>query len=149
MLSTQQQPAKLAVLTSGGDAAGMNPAVRAVVRTGLALGIEMFAVDEGLRGLVAGGDMIRPATSADVGGILYRGGTVLGTARCEEFRTREGRREAARNLVQHGIDALAVIGGDGSLTGTDIFRRRMVGADSTNWSAEARSNRPWPMRTAA
>ena len=110
------------MLTSGGDAAGMNPAVRAVVRTGLDLGIEVFAVFEGLQGLVEGGDLIRPATSADVGGILYRGGTVLGTARCEAFRTRDGRRRAAHNLIERGIDALVVIGGDGSLTGADIFR---------------------------
>ena len=122
MLSMQKRPTKLAVLTSGGDAAGMNPAVRAVVRTGLDLGIEVFAVFEGLRGLVEGGDLIRPATSADVGGILYRGGTVLGTARCEAFRTRDGRRQAAHNLVEQGIDTLVVIGGDGSLTGADIFR---------------------------
>jgi 6-phosphofructokinase 1 len=118
----ESMPARLAVLTSGGDAAGMNPAVRAVVRTGLDLGIEVFAVFEGLQGLVEGGDLIRPATSKDVGGILYRGGTVLGTARCEAFRTRDGRRQAARNLVELGIDALVVIGGDGSLTGADIFR---------------------------
>ncbi len=122
MLSTPQRPAKLAVLTSGGDAAGMNSAVRAVVRTGLHLGIEVFTVLEGLQGLVDGGDLIRPATSADVGGILYRGGTVLGTARCEAFRTRDGRRRAALNLVERGIDSLAVIGGDGSLTGADMFR---------------------------
>ncbi len=115
-------PAKLAVLTSGGDAAGMNPAVRAVVRTGLHLGMDVFAVSEGLRGLVEGGDRIRPATSDDVGGIMHRGGTVLGTARCEAFRTRDGRRQAARNLVERGIDALVVIGGDGSLTGADLFR---------------------------
>ncbi len=122
MPSTPQRPAKLAVLTSGGDAAGMNPAVRAAVRTGLHLGIDVFVVFEGLRGLVEGGDLIRPATSADVGGIMYRGGTVLGTARSEAFRTRDGRRQAARNLVEHGIDALVVIGGDGSLTGADLFR---------------------------
>jgi 6-phosphofructokinase 1 len=112
----------LAVLTSGGDAAGMNPAVRAVVRTALHAGLEVFAVYEGLQGLVEGGELLRPATSADVGGILYQGGTVLGTARCKEFRTRDGRRKAARNLVERGIDALVVIGGDGSLTGTSIFR---------------------------
>ncbi len=122
MLITPRRPTRLAVLTSGGDAAGMNPAVRAVVRTGLAAGVEVFAVFEGLQGLVEGGNLIRPATSADVGGILYRGGTVLGTARCEAFRTRDGRRSAAHNLVERGIDALVVIGGDGSLTGADIFR---------------------------
>ncbi len=114
-------PTKLAVLTSGGDAAGMNPAVRAVVRTALADGLDTFLVYEGLQGLVDGGERIRLATSADVGGILYRGGTVLGTARCEEFRTREGRRRATRHLVERGIDALVVIGGDGSLTGTNLF----------------------------
>lgn len=127
MLNKTKRPAKLAVLTSGGDAAGMNPAVRAVVRTGLSLGFEVFSVYEGLRGLVEGGDMIRPATSADVAGILYRGGTVLGTARSEEFRTRDGRRQAARNLVSKGIDTLVVIGGDGSLTGADIFRTEWSG----------------------
>ncbi len=122
MLITPHRTSRLAVLTSGGDAAGMNPAVRAVVRAGLDAGLEVFAVYEGLRGLVKGGEMLRPATSADVGGILHQGGTVLGTARCQEFRTRDGRRQAARNLVERGIDALVVIGGDGSLTGTSIFR---------------------------
>jgi 6-phosphofructokinase 1 len=127
MLSTPHRTARLAVLTSGGDAAGMNPAVRAVVRSGLDAGIEVFAVYEGLKGLVEGGELLRPATSEDVGGILYRGGTVLGTARCEAFRTREGRRRAARNLVERGIDTLVVIGGDGSLTGTSIFRDEWPG----------------------
>ncbi|MBT8241159.1 MAG: 6-phosphofructokinase, partial [Acidimicrobiia bacterium] len=122
MLTTPHRTTRLAVLTSGGDAAGMNPAVRAVVRTALDAGLEVFAVYEGLRGLVEGGDLLRPATSADVGGILYQGGTVLGTARCQEFRTRGGRRQAARNLVERGIDALVVIGGDGSLTGASVFR---------------------------
>src|SRR6187200_784467 len=115
-------PDKLAVLTSGGDSAGMNAAVRAVVRTGLAAGLEVFAVYEGLQGLVDGGDRIRSMTSADVGGILQLGGTVLGTARSEDFRTRDGRRRAARNLVEREIDGLVVVGGDGSLTGTDVFR---------------------------
>ncbi len=121
MSSEPERPTTLAVLTSGGDAAGMNPAVRAVVRTALDMGLEIFAVYEGLQGLVDGGDRIRPVTSRDVGGILYRGGTVLGTARCQEFRTREGRRRAARNMVERGIDALVVIGGDGSLTGCNLF----------------------------
>jgi 6-phosphofructokinase 1 len=122
MLSTPQRPTSLAVLTSGGDAAGMNPAVRATVRTALDAGLDVYLVYEGFRGLVNGGDAIRPATSSDVGGILHRGGTVLGTARSEEFRTRDGRRRAARNLVEMGIDALVVIGGDGSLTGANLFR---------------------------
>ncbi|NNF88202.1 MAG: 6-phosphofructokinase [Acidimicrobiia bacterium] len=123
MLSTPQRPTSLAVLTSGGDAAGMNPAVRAVVRTGLHLGLEVYAVRDGFQGLVDGGDSIKPTSSKDVGGILQQGGTVLGTARSEDFRTREGRRAAARNLVELGIDALIVVGGDGSLTGANLFRR--------------------------
>ncbi len=122
MLRTPQRPSSLAVLTSGGDAAGMNAAVRAVVRAGLDAGLDVFAVYEGFQGLVAGGESIRRVSSSDVGGILHQGGTVLGTARCAEFRTRDGRRSAARNLVQQGIDALIVIGGDGSLTGANLFR---------------------------
>jgi len=122
MLSTPHRTTSLAVLTSGGDAAGMNAAVRAVVRTGLSAGLDMYAVYDGLQGLVDGGDAIRRVSSSDVGGILQQGGTVLGTARCQEFRTREGRRAAARNLIEHGIDAMVVIGGDGSLTGANLFR---------------------------
>ncbi len=121
------RPTSLAVLTSGGDAAGMNAAVRAVARTGAHIGLPVYAVIEGLQGLVDGGDAIRLLTSDDVGGILHQGGTVLGTARCEAFRTRDGRRRAARNLLEHGIDALVVIGGDGSLTGAEIFREEWPG----------------------
>jgi len=113
----------LAVLTSGGDAPGMNAAVRAVVRTALSRGVDVYAVYEGYRGMVAGGDLIRSMTWDDVGGILQQGGTVIGTARCQEFLSREGRRQAALNLVRCGIDALVVIGGDGSLTGANIFRQ--------------------------
>ena len=122
MLTTPHRPTSLAVLTSGGDAAGMNAAVRAVVRSGLDAGLDVYAVYEGLQGLVDGGDAIRPMTSGDVGGILHQGGTVLGTARCAAFRTREGRRRAAHNLVELRIDCLVVIGGDGSLTGANLFR---------------------------
>lgn len=110
-------PSNIAVLTSGGDAGGMNPALRAVVRTALHHRINVHAVQEGYRGLVEGGDAIRRMEFADVGGILHRGGTVIGTARSPEFHTRAGRRRAARNLADRGIDALIVIGGDGSLTG--------------------------------
>src|SRR3954447_7007961 len=116
-------PVSLAVLTSGGDAGGMNPAVRAVVRTALHRGIDAYAVHEGYQGLVQGGDAIRRLTSAHVGGILHPRGTVLGTARSADFRTRDGRRQAVRNLVDRGIDALVVVGGDGSLTGADLFRQ--------------------------
>lgn len=114
---------RIGVLTSGGDAQGMNAAVRAVVRTGIHLGARVFAVYEGYQGAVEGGEGIREMGWNDVGNALHRGGTVIGTARCAEFREREGRRRAAANLLAHGIDRLVVIGGDGSLTGTDIFRR--------------------------
>jgi 6-phosphofructokinase 1 len=114
---------RLAVLTSGGDAQGMNPAVRAVVRTALNRGAEIFAVYEGWQGLVDGGDRIRSVTWDDVSNILNRGGTVIGTARSVAFRQREGRRRAARHLVQRGIDRLIVIGGDGSLSGADLLRQ--------------------------
>ncbi len=122
MLRTPHRPTSLAVLTSGGDAAGMNAAVRAVVRTGIDAGLDVYVVFDGLQGLVDGGDKIQLADSSNVGGILHQGGTVLGTARCAAFRTREGRRMAAHNLAERGIDALVVIGGDGSLTGANLFR---------------------------
>src|SRR3954452_10233646 len=121
------RPSSIAVLTSGGDSGGMNPTVRAVVRSALHHGIDAYAVHEGYRGLVEGGDAIRRLASVDVGGILQRGGTVLGTARSAEFRTRDGRRHAARNLVDRGIDALVVVGGDGSLTGANLFREEWPG----------------------
>src|SRR4029453_4167859 len=113
---------RLAVLTSGGDAQGMNPAVRAVVRTALNHGAEIFAVYEGYQGLVDGGDRIRPVTWDDVSGILNRGGTVIGTARSVAFRQREGRRRAAYHLVERGGARVGVIGGDGSLSGADLLR---------------------------
>ncbi len=119
----EERPSSLAVMTSGGDACGMNAAVRAVVRTAVHHGLPVHAIYEGYAGLVDGGDAIRPFESGDVGGILHLGGTVIGTARSKEFRERPGRRKAARNLIERGIDALAVIGGDGSLTGADLFRR--------------------------
>src|SRR5512144_308518 len=103
---------RIAVLTSGGDAQGMNAAVRAVVRTTLDKGAEIYSVYEGYKGLVEGGECIRKMDWDSVGGILQQGGTIIGTARSEEFRTRDGRRKAALNLLQHGIDGLIVIGGD-------------------------------------
>ncbi|MBK8181850.1 MAG: 6-phosphofructokinase [Candidatus Competibacteraceae bacterium] len=114
---------RIGVLTSGGDAQGMNAAVRAVVRTGLHFRAGVYAIYEGYQGMVDGGDRIRPLAWDDVGSILHRGGTVIGTARSADFRERAGRLRAARNLIQNGIDRLVVIGGDGSLTGADIFRR--------------------------
>ena len=113
---------RIAVLTSGGDAPGMNAAVRAVVRTGLEKGAEVYAVYEGYQGLVEGGDYIKKMDWDSVAGILQRGGTIIGTARSEAFRTPEGRRTAALNMIRNGIDGLVVIGGDGSLTGANMFR---------------------------
>ncbi|CAM4678521.1 unnamed protein product [Leuciscus chuanchicus] len=112
----------IAVLTSGGDAQGMNAAVRATVRVGLYTGAKVFFVHEGYQGLVDGGDHIRPATWESVSMMLQLGGTVIGSARCMDFQTRDGRLKAACNLVKRGITNLCVIGGDGSLTGANIFR---------------------------
>ena len=121
MLNSQAK--SLGVLTSGGDAPGMNAAVRAVVRTALNYGVDVYAIYEGYQGMVAGGQHIRRMTWDAVGGILHQGGTAIGSARCAEFRTRDGRRQAARNLMARDIDSLIVIGGDGSLTGANIFRQ--------------------------
>jgi 6-phosphofructokinase 1 len=112
---------RLAVLTSGGDAPGMNAALRAIVRTALNQGADVYAIYEGYQGLIDGGEFIRKMSWEAVGGILHRGGTVIGTARCAAFRTREGRRLAAYHLLSHEIDNLIVIGGDGSLTGANIL----------------------------
>ncbi|GIL08574.1 MAG: 6-phosphofructokinase [Chloroflexota bacterium] len=122
-MSSTTSKKTIGVLTSGGDAPGMNAAVRAVVRTAISRGVDVYAIYEGYQGMVDGGERIRKMSWNSVGGILQQGGTTIGTARCAEFRTREGRRKAARNLLQLGIDSLVVIGGDGSLTGADIFRR--------------------------
>ena len=113
---------KIGVLTSGGDAPGMNAAVRSVVRTALDLDIEVYAIYEGYQGMVDGHDYIKKMDWNSVGGILQQGGTIIGSARCDEFRTRQGRLKAALNLLHNGIDRLVVIGGDGSLTGANIFR---------------------------
>jgi 6-phosphofructokinase 1 len=139
---------RIAVLTSGGDAQGMNAAVRAVVRTALDKGAEVYAIYEGYQGLVEGGARIHKMDWDSVGGILQQGGTIIGTARSEEFRTREGRRGAALNLVQLGIDGLIVIGGDGSLTGADLFRREWPSllselVQSGDISAEIESKHPY------
>lgn len=105
----------IAVLTSGGDAPGMNPCIRAVVRAGLANDIKVFGVEGGYQGLIRG--TFRPLGARDVGGILQRGGTILQTARSAEFREPRGQREAIRQLNNAEIDALVVLGGDGSLNG--------------------------------
>ncbi|KAG2419106.1 6-phosphofructokinase alpha subunit [Aspergillus terreus] len=118
---------RIGVLTSGGDAPGMNGAVRAVVRMAIHSECEAYAVFEGYEGLVNGGDMIRQLHWEDVRGWLSRGGTLIGSARCMTFRERPGRLKAAKNMVLRGIDALVVCGGDGSLTGADVFRSEWPG----------------------
>jgi 6-phosphofructokinase 1 len=118
---SSQVKSNLGVLTSGGDAPGMNAAVRAVIRTALEKNLNVFAIYEGYQGMVDGGERIVACNWDSVGGILQRGGTKIGTARCMEFQNREGRRKAAKNLLEHGITSLVVIGGDGSLTGANVF----------------------------
>jgi 6-phosphofructokinase 1 len=110
---------KLAVLTSGGDAPGMNVAIRAVVRTAIYNGLEVVGVKEGYSGMI-NNDFI-PMASKNVSDIISKGGTILKTARCEEFRTKEGRQIAYDNAKAQGIDALVVIGGDGSFQGAKLF----------------------------
>uniref|UniRef100_A0A8C6LUA2 ATP-dependent 6-phosphofructokinase n=1 Tax=Nothobranchius furzeri TaxID=105023 RepID=A0A8C6LUA2_NOTFU len=117
----------IAVLTSGGDAQGMNGAVRAVVRMGIYVGAKVYFIHEGYQGMVDGGDNIKEATWESVSSMLQVGGTVIGSARCKEFRTHEGRLKAAHNLVQRGITNLCVIGGDGSLTGANLFKEEWSG----------------------
>ncbi|XP_058792570.1 ATP-dependent 6-phosphofructokinase isoform X2 [Phymastichus coffea] len=112
----------LAVFTSGGDSQGMNAAVRAVVRMGIYLGCKVFFIREGYQGMVDGGDNIVEANWSSVSCIIHRGGTVIGSARSQDFREREGRKKAAKNLVVRGISNLCVIGGDGSLTGANLFK---------------------------
>lgn len=106
---------RIAVLTSGGDAPGMNAAIRAVVRGGLDQGWEVFGVRQGYAGLIAG--EMNSLSARDVGGIIQQGGTMLGSARSLEFKTEEGRKVALANLEAKGIEALVVIGGNGSQTG--------------------------------
>ncbi|KAM6908704.1 ATP-dependent 6-phosphofructokinase, platelet type isoform 1-T1 [Lycodopsis pacificus] len=117
----------IAVLTSGGDAQGMNAAVRAVVRMGLYVGAKVYFIHEGYQGMVDGGENIEEASWESVSSMLQVGGTVIGSARCKEFRSHEGRLKAAHNLVQQGITNLCVIGGDGSLTGANLFREEWSG----------------------
>uniref|UniRef100_A0A8D1BN23 ATP-dependent 6-phosphofructokinase n=1 Tax=Sus scrofa TaxID=9823 RepID=A0A8D1BN23_PIG len=117
----------IGVLTSGGDAQGMNAAVRAVVRMGIYVGAKVYFIYEGYQGMVDGGSNIVEADWESVSSILQVGGTIIGSARCKDFRSREGRLKAAANLIQLGITNLCVIGGDGSLTGANIFRREWSG----------------------
>ena len=109
----------IGILTSGGDAPGMNAAIRAVTRSAIFSGFKVKGIYRGYRGLVT--DEIVEFSTANVSNIIQRGGTILKTARCKEFQTPEGRQLAYDTLKRHGIDALVVIGGDGSLTGARIF----------------------------
>ena len=109
----------IGLLTSGGDAPGMNAAIRAVTRTAIFNGIRVKAIYRGYKGLIS--DEIREFQTQDVSNIIQQGGTILKTARSAEFRTPEGRKMAYENLQKHGIDALVVIGGDGTFTGARIF----------------------------
>ena len=145
---TEEQQKAIGVLTSGGDAPGMNAALRGVVRTAIKQGARVYAIYEGYQGMIEGGDKIRELKWGDVGGILQKGGTVIGTARSVEFRTREGRRTAAKNLVQNDIDRLVVIGGDGSLTGANTFRQEWASllqelVDAGEISAEQAAAHPF------
>ena len=109
----------IGILTSGGDAPGMNAAIRAVTRAAICNGLKVFGIYRGYKGLVS--DEIVEFKSQNVSNIIQMGGTMLKTARCKEFKTPEGRAQAYENMKKHGIDALVVIGGDGSLTGARIL----------------------------
>ncbi|PIH04362.1 6-phosphofructokinase [Clostridium combesii] len=111
----------IAVLTSGGDAPGMNAAIRAVVRTGLEKGLKVMGIQRGYNGLING--EIFEMDTHSVSDIIQRGGTILRTARCEEFRTEQGREKAAKILKAFGIDGLVVIGGDGSFHGAQLLSK--------------------------
>lgn len=123
---------RIAVLTSGGDAPGMNAAIRAVVRTGLDKGWDVFGVHHGYAGLI--NDNMVALGARDVGGIIQQGGTVLGSSRCPEFETDDGRLKALRTLQQHDIDAVVIIGGNGTQAGAYALSKMnypVIGVAST------------------
>jgi 6-phosphofructokinase 1 len=123
---------KIAVLTSGGDAPGMNAAIRSVVRSAVHRGWEVMGVRNGYEGLING--IMVPLGTRDVGGILQRGGTILGSARSPEFKTEKGQIEAIRSLNAQGVEGLVVIGGNGSQTGSFALHKLgfpVVGIAST------------------
>ncbi len=112
---------KIGLLTSGGDAPGMNAAIRAVVKAGKHYNVEVTGIYKGYYGLIH--DMIKPLDNLSVYNIVHRGGTILKSTRCEEFKSPEGREKAFRNVKKHKIDALVVIGGDGTLTGARLISK--------------------------
>lgn len=123
---------RIAVLSSGGDAPGMNAFIRAVVRTAIGNGLEAYGVQRGYQGLID--NDIELMDKRSVSGIIQRGGTILHTARCQDFRNSKGQRQAIRNLNSHNIDALVVLGGDGSLAGAMALHNagfKVMGAPGT------------------
>ncbi len=111
----------IAVMTSGGDSPGMNAAARAVVRTAIHEGVDVWGIHNGYRGMIK--DDMEQLTRHSVSDMIQRGGTFLGTARSSEFKTPEGRKKAFDNLRSHGIEGLVIIGGDGSLTGGSMLSK--------------------------
>jgi hypothetical protein len=115
----QTKVARIGVMTSGGDSPGMNACIRAVVRTGIYHGLEVFGITRGYAGMID--NDIHSMDSRSVANIIQRGGTILKTARCKEFLTPEGRKKAYNNLKKLGINGLVIIGGDGSFKGAQVF----------------------------
>lgn len=115
---------RIGVLTSGGDAPGMNAAIRAVVRSGIYRGIEIYGIRHGYRGLIDG-DISLMSTS-DVGDIIHRGGTVIKTARCDEFKTEVGMKKAVKNIEKLNLDGIVAIGGDGTLKGAIDLEKKGI-----------------------
>jgi 6-phosphofructokinase 1 len=115
----EKKVTKIGVLTSGGDSPGMNAAIRAVVRTGIYYGLEVYGIMRGYQGMID--DDITKMEGKSVANIIQRGGTILKTARCKEFFEYEGRKKAYNNLKKRGIDGLVIIGGDGSFRGAKKF----------------------------
>ena len=109
----------VAVMTSGGDSPGMNAAIRAVVRVAIHEGVKVWGIYNGYAGMYE--DKMAQLDSRSVGDVIQRGGTFLGTARCEEFKTVEGRKQAFENLKHHGIEGVVIIGGDGSMRGAELL----------------------------
>jgi len=120
-MSSDTSISKIAVFTSGGDAPGMNACIRAVVRSGLRRNLEVIGIKRGYEGMIEGD--FKKMTRHKVSGLLQRGGTILKSARSEEFRTPEGREKAAKQLRKAGIDAVVAIGGDGTFTGATLLQK--------------------------